>query len=84
MASGARVTWNHRVIRHLKDDPGLTYLAIHEVYYTDNIPDSITDEPIKIIGDDIEDIKQELKMILKCLEHPILDFESFGNRSDVE
>lgn len=80
------MTWNHRVIRHTnKNDPDHTYLAIHEVFYTNNIPDSVTQDPIEIIGDDLIEMKETLNMMLACLDHPILNYEDIvKDRSDVE
>jgi len=82
------MSWNYRVMRHkagqLEENPDLKwdeYLAIHEVYYDKKgNPDSITKEPIKVVGDDGEDafssIKWILKEMTKALDKPILDYDT--------
>ena len=69
--------WNHRVMRH-KDKSGLDmpdYLQIHEVYYRDGKIWCWTEDGISVGGDSIEEIKQTLEWMEKCLEQPILDFD---------
>jgi hypothetical protein len=67
--------WNHRVMRHKKE--GKTWLAIHEVYYNDEgEPHSWTEEPVSLAGECIEDLREELKQILRCLDKPTLEYKN--------
>lgn len=77
------MTWNHRVIRHRIRksiiDGGVDeyWFGIHEVYYDESgKPDMVTEEPIQVIGDNLEELKQTLKWMLKSLKAPILDYEN--------
>ena len=63
--------WNHRVI--VKESFGDTIYAIHEVYYDDNnVPHSWTLNPCKVTGVKIEEVKQDLERMMKCLDQPHL------------
>lgn len=66
------MAWNYRVLKHPDG-----FLAVHEVYYTNNNPDSCTVEPIDLSGDDLKHLKSILKGVQKALEKPILNYEDF-------
>ena len=67
--------WNYRV---LKDKHKTLFVA--EVYYGDNKkPYGACD--ISLIGDDIPDLKEQIDMLNKALEQPILDEESIHDTS---
>lgn len=72
--------WNHRIVRrkHTYVDGSTEYTyGIHEVYYDeDGNVETWTVEPTYPHGDSIEDIKWSLKHMAKCLEHPVLDYET--------
>ena len=69
----ARRHWNYRLLRHGDD-----YLAIHEVYYNaDGHPKSVTERPVGIVGDDVEEVRRVLEMMARSLGEPVLDYESF-------
>jgi len=54
------MTWNYRIIRHKGEVS--EWLAIHEVFYDDEgNPDGCTENPIHIIGDDLEEIEKTLE-----------------------
>jgi len=59
--------WNHRVIFN-----GSTY-AIHEVYYEDGKIEAWTEEPIRLIGESIEDLRVDLTRMLACLNKEVID-----------
>ncbi len=62
--------WNHRVLAH--EQLGEVYLMIHEVYYTNEIPDTYTEDGIAVGGDNLKEIKWVLKKMNDCLKKPIL------------
>lgn len=69
--------WNHRVMRHRAGTED-EYLAIHEVYYdnkeeTKNV--GWTDEPARIMGESVDDLRQILTWMLKSLDKPIMKYE---------
>ena len=73
--------WNHRVIEFVEPD-GQPWFQIHEVYYgTDGLPQAYTDDPIPVHGDSIEEMRETLERMRRCLDKPVLrekDFTSKG------
>jgi hypothetical protein len=73
--------WNHRIIKHTSKILGRgknkfrsrAWFGIHEIYYSGK-GDIImyTDEPVRILGDDIEDMKESIKLLSTAFEKPIL------------
>ena len=63
-------TWNYRVLA-TKTDEGI-YLQVHEVYYTNGVPDGYTEKPITIESDTLKGIRWQISKIKKCLGEPIL------------
>ena len=53
------MTWHYQLMKHIDGS-----LAVHE-YYTLEDGDGWTKEPVSIIGDDVDDVKGVLQMILK-------------------
>ena len=64
--------WNHRVLAHKYKNEVI--LEIHEVFYTDGIPDSYTEQAIGLSGDSIKELNQTLTWMRKCLKKPILHY----------
>ena len=70
------MTWNYRIIRHKGEVS--EWLAIHEVFYDDEgNPDGCTENPIHIIGDDLEEIEKTLEYMQLALNKPIIDYQYF-------
>lgn len=71
--------WNHRVMRRTypKAADPTTYFEIHEVFYDANgKPDGWTVDPVAPQGESVEELAQELRMMLKATEQPVLDFDA--------
>jgi hypothetical protein len=67
------MTWNHRIIRRNGRD-----LAIHEVYYNEaGDPDMVTNDATGIYGETIDELRETLQRMLRALDTPILEYESF-------
>jgi len=64
-------TWNHRVVKS-QDEDGTEYLTIQEVYYDDDKPQMHTLE-LGVEGETIDDLKDTLQRMLKCVDQPIMD-----------
>ena len=65
--------WNNRVVKEVLDD-GSDWYSIREVFYNDD--QSIyayTEEPVGIVGESINEIREYLLWCLSCLEKPILE-----------
>ena len=73
------MTWNHRVLaREYKGYNEVEFaFSIHEVFYTDGIPDMCTEDPVGVVGDSLADISQTLKWMRKALRKPILNYADF-------
>lgn len=74
------MSWNHRVVRRFYPnthmDDSMLY-EIHEVYYDDDgMIGSITKEPISIMEETVDDLKKTVERLTKCLEQPIIDYET--------
>lgn len=68
--------WNHRVMKRTLGD-GSEYYGIHEVFYNDDGSIyAFTKNSMDVFGESVEDLRQTLEWMLKCLEHPILDYDN--------
>ena len=72
--------WNHRVVRRFylntHMDDSMLY-EIYEVYYnTDGTINSLTEEPIRIREETIDDLRKTMERLTKCLGQPIIDYDT--------
>ena len=68
--------WNYRLI-HRVYPGGKEDLAIYEVYYTDDKPDSCTVDPVEPHGEDIKEFKECFEHYKSALFKPILQYDDF-------
>jgi len=68
--------WNHRVINLSEENKGEPWFAICEVYYENKLPWARTDA-IAVSGESIEELKETLERMLRCLDNPILNKDDF-------
>jgi hypothetical protein len=81
------MTWNYRVMRHESRNEVTgkidVWFALHEVFYENkNVNDlkvttadvSYTTEPIDVVGDSVEDLRETLRHMLAALDKPVLDY----------
>ena len=69
------MTWNHRVLAH--EHKGELTFAIHEIFYTDGIPDMCTEDPVGVVGDTLPELSDTLRRMLSALIEPILSYADF-------
>jgi|NOAtaT_7_FD_contig_31_7940060_length_445_multi_2_in_0_out_0_1 hypothetical protein len=74
------MSWNHRVVRRTYHnthmDDSMLY-EIHEVYYNaDGTVDGITEEPIRIREETIDDLRKTVERLTQCLTKPIIDYDT--------
>jgi len=74
------MSWNHRVVRRIYPnthmDDSILY-EIYEVYYRkDGTTEGLTEQPISIGEESLEDLKTTLQRITKCLDNPIIDYDT--------
>lgn len=74
------MSWNHRIIRHIKPRTHMDdaiYYAIHEVYYDENGKvNGWTEDPIEIMEESLDDLKITIQRLEKCLNSPAIDYET--------
>jgi hypothetical protein len=63
--------WNYRVT--IKDG----CYGIHEAYYEDGKPHSITQNEMSPHGDTLDELKDDLQKFLEALDKPILHYKDF-------
>jgi hypothetical protein len=57
-------------------DDSILY-EIYEVYYRkDGTTEGLTEQPISIGEESLEDLKTTLQRITKCLDNPIIDYDT--------
>jgi len=64
--------WNHRVVKEITQD-GNEWFTVREVFYNDD--GSIyayTEDPVKIAGESIEDLRKYCQWVLNCLDKEVL------------
>ena len=75
------MTWNYRVVKVIPEDTSWTphYFMICEAFYDEGKqhPHSITERSISPYGESLEELKDDLKRMLKALEAPVLNHEEF-------
>ena len=60
------MTWNYRVIDH-DELKSRRYFAIHEVYYDERgIEKGVTENPIHLASDTVEELKQDITLIQRA------------------
>ena len=81
--------WNYRVMKHSEKDESTgkveTWFGIHEVYYrSDDVDDlavgadetGYTAEPVRVIADEVDDLRRMLTRMLESLDKPVLKYEN--------
>ena len=72
---GAKMSWNHRVVRRIWETKEVTY-EVHEVYYDkDGTKDGMTVNPIVPTGDSVAELRKDMERYMKALDKPVMDYE---------
>ena len=71
--------WHYQLMYHKHENPAVFgsdgYYAIHE-YYPMKDGDGWTKEPVEVTGEDIEDVKKSLLLMLHDIDkHGVKDYE---------
>ncbi len=80
------MTWSYRVIRKQirVGEAFEDYYAVHEVFYDkENMPDSVTMDPISVGGDTLEEVKITYLQMAEAFEQPVLEWESFQEPGEI-
>ena len=71
----SNMTWNYRVVHRVAN--GEDQYAIHETYYEDDKPISITEQAVNPEGETLNELKDDFAYYLSALEQPVLEFSDF-------
>ena len=73
------MTWDYRVVaREYRGFNEVEFtFSIHEIFYTDGIPDMCTENPVGVVGENLADLSKTLKWMRKALKKPILSYSDF-------
>jgi len=71
VSENSEYTWNHRVIHHNTSELHDSY-AIHEVHYRGDKIIGFTEDPVGVVGNDVDELFRELNLMKDALSHPIL------------
>lgn len=70
--------WNYRVLMHTHpNDVNYRYFKIHEVYYTDGIPDGYSKDAESLEADLSTDLPKMLNLMELCLKKPMIFADDF-------
>ena len=74
------MSWNHRIVRrtypNVHMDDSILY-EIYEMYYNaDGTVNGLTEEPIRIREETVDDLRKTIERLTKCLEQPIIDYDT--------
>lgn len=76
------MSWNYRVVKRTESvphlgEPVISY-GIHEVYYDNKTGKitGVTEEPIRIVCDDIFELYDTITSIQKCLNYKTVIYET--------
>lgn len=73
--------WDYRIIYQKINEDEL--YSVHEVYYDEeDRPVLYVKEPAKLLGGNIEQLREQWSLIAKSLEKPILEKQIFTNTFD--
>lgn len=68
------MSWNYRVVK--QDDHGTPLYGIYEVYYNDvGKANGVTESPIRIYEESVDDLKKTLILIEEALTKEVLIYE---------
>jgi len=67
--------WNHRVVKRIvrEFDKDVEWFGIHECFYGPSDESGWTDEPITVEGESIDELREALERMLRCLDRPVID-----------
>ena len=66
--------WHYQLMKHVKGDEEVWY-GIHEIYPTEG-KGGWTEEPVRVMGESVPDIRWQLKAILNDLDkHGVMDYD---------
>lgn len=73
------MSWNYRIIRRTYDEYGVETYTIHSVHYNEKgDPTLVSTEPSSVMGQTLEELKDDFDMQRVAFGKPILDYEDFG------
>ena len=73
--------WNYRVVVREHSDGREAQYQIHEAYYDDDVRvEAITEDPVPVTAESLEELAEELRWMARALEAPVLKYEDAGRQ----
>jgi len=73
------MTWNYRIVKRGEDEE--IFYGVYEVYYNENgEPYLVTEDPINLQAETVEELVEDMTYISKAFEESILTYEDFEER----
>lgn len=74
--------WQHRVVRRKYDNDEVFY-QMHEYFYGDKIGNPvITTDPINLMGDSVDALRETLGRMLRALDAPVLEWSDYESEEE--
>ena len=69
------MTWNYRLVKHVDSRTKSVWYGIHEVFYnSEGKPCGMTENPVDIIGESVQEVQNSIKLIQRdASRRPLLD-----------
>lgn len=69
------MSWNYRVVK--RTDNGLDSYCIHEAYYDDGVPTSISHHHVAPYGETQQELVNDITNFMSALKKPVLLYGDF-------
>ena len=67
------MSWNYRVMKH--ENKGQEWYGIHEVYYTNRKPTSLSADAMHPSGETEAELHADIQLMLEAFNKPVLDYK---------
>lgn len=72
--------WNLRILKHNGENENTSYFSIHEVFYNrKGIPSSYTADAVRVMGENIDFMKDYVEKMKEAFNKPVLSPKDFPN-----
>jgi len=76
------MTWNYRLVKRAVGDDGLFAYGIHEAYYNaDGEVWGLTEDPVQLSADHINELKIDWLMLMEAFKAPVLDYDDVSSNA---
>ena len=77
------MSWNYRLVKKSIGESNHFAYGIHEVYYGDDeTPWGITEDPVNMSADHLNELKIQWDMLIEAFGRPVIDYDEFCKAAD--